>query len=355
MTTTFWLRAEVKAGERRTALTPTGAAELLALGAAVKVERCANRIFTDAEYQAVGCELVETHSWEQAPADAYILGLKELELKDSPLVHRHIYFAHVYKGQDESEQVLGRFRRGEGEIYDMEFLRDANDRRICAFGYWAGYVGAAVSVAGFYHHARSNEVFPAQCSFANKGEYLDHLRSQMGDDVAAPKALVIGAKGRCGTGAVDLFTELGIEVTQWDMAETQAGGPFQAINDFDIMVNCAYLAPGTLPFVTEDSLGVNPRLSIISDVSCDPNNPDNPIRIYDKITKLPMPIIESRVPGVFIQAVDHLPTVLPRESSEEFAGQLLPELKNLVAEGIEAPVWQRARGYYQQASARYFG
>ena len=60
---------------------------------------------------------------------------------------------------------------------------------------------------------------------------------------------------------------------------------------------------------------------MVSDVSCDPNNPDNPIRIYNQSTKLSKPIIESDVSGLYVQAVDHLPTVLPKESSEDFAGQ----------------------------------
>ena len=69
-------------------------------------------------------------------------------------------------------------------------------------------------------------------------------------------------------------------MTLWGRADTQAGGPFSAINDFDIMVNCAYLAPGTLPFVTKQSLGETPNIRIISDVSCDPNSSGNPIPIY---------------------------------------------------------------------------
>ncbi|WP_028116253.1 saccharopine dehydrogenase [Ferrimonas senticii] len=350
----FWLRAEVKSGERRSPLTPAGAATLLATGADVVVERSEERIFTDQEFAAVGCQLVRPGSWQEAPNHAYVLGLKELPVADHALVHRHIYFAHVFKGQDESAQVLGRFHRGGGQIFDLEFLRDDQDRRLCAFGYWAGYVGAAVAIAGYYHHANSDELFPAQCSYPNKVQYLQQLRALQACGTALPKVLVIGAKGRCGRGAVELCEELGITAVQWDLAETQAGGPFAAINDFDIMINCAYLAPGTAPFVTAQSLAEPRRLSIISDVSCDPNNPDNPIRIYDSITTLPQPIVPSNVDGVYIQAVDHLPTVLPKESSEEFAGLLLPHLLELARSGEGAEVWQRAATFYQNALVRYF-
>ncbi len=352
MTQTIWLRAEVKQGERRCALTPEGAAALLEAGARVVVERSEARLFEDQAYQEVGCELVASNSWEtDAPADAWILGLKELELKDTPLVHKHIYFAHAYKGQDEAPQILARFAQGGGEIMDLEFLQDENGRRVCAFGYWAGYVGAAMSVAGFYHYSQSQGPFPAQGSYNDKASYLAELRQLVDGQSEKPRALVIGALGRSGKGSVDLFEELGIEVTSWDIQETQAGGPFEAINDYDILVNCAYLAPGTKPFITEQSLGTSARLKIVSDVSCDPNNPDNPIRIYDAITYLPEPIIESRVRGIYVQAVDHLPTVLPRESSEEFAGLLLPFLLELVDPDGDHSVWDRARGFYQRAQA----
>ena len=349
MTVIFWLRSEVKLGERRTPLSPVGAKSLIDGGAKIFVERCPNRLFDEQAYLDVGCELVANNSWSQAPKEAFILGLKELELKDFPIIHRHIYFAHVFKGQDEAAQILSRFKAGGGEILDLEFLEDSAGRRVCAFGFWAGYVGAAMAVAGYYHHAKTQERFPAQVSYENKEDYLKHLRSEMADGVAKPKALVIGVNGRSGKGAVELFRELGIEVTRWGRTETQAGGPFTAINDFDIMVNCAYLSPGTLPFVTKQSLGYSPKITIISDVSCDPNSSGNPIPIYSAITKLLKPMIESDVTGLYIQAVDHLPTVLPKESSEDFSEQLLPYLQELVQGTDNSGVWAKVRDFYQRS------
>ncbi|MDA9557729.1 saccharopine dehydrogenase [Vibrio sp.] len=350
----FWLRDEVKVGEKRTALTPTGAKALLDAGAQVIVEKSEGRTFDDQEYTAVGCELVDAHSWVNAPKEAYILGLKELEEASFPLTHQHIYFAHVFKGQDESEQVLSRFNEGNGSILDLEFLQDENARRVAAFGYWAGYVGAAIGFTGFVHHQTSQQPHPAVASYPNQTLYIEELRRSLDALTEKPKVLVIGSRGRCGRGAMDLFAELGIKTISWDRKETASGGPFTGINDFDILVNCAYLSAGTPPFLTVESLGSNPRLSIISDVSCDPNNPDNPIRIYHECSKLVKPVIESDVPGVYVQAVDHLPTVLPRESSEDFAGQLLPHLIDLANDHDPQGIWQRASQTYQAALTQYF-
>ncbi|MGF1703240.1 saccharopine dehydrogenase [Photobacterium makurazakiensis] len=349
MKTLFWLRDEVKVGEHRTALTPSGARDLIAAGANVTVERSTTRIFSDQAYVDVGCELADTHSWVEAPEHAYILGLKELAEADFALKHQHIYFAHAFKGQDEARQILSRFQAGGGQILDLEFLQDELGKRVSAFGYWAGYVGAAIGLSGFIHHLQCKDDYPAVSSYPDRSQYLAALSEQVAGLSEQPRVLVIGQFGRCGRGALDLFADLGVEADGWDIEETKAGGPFIAINDYDILVNCAYLAEGTPPFITKASLGASPRLSMVSDVSCDPNNQDNPIRIYSQCTKLTKPIIESDVAGIRVQAVDHLPTVLPKESSEDFAGQLLPHLLTLCKGEDPQGVWARARDFYSSA------
>ena len=353
MNTIIWLRAENKSGEQRTPLTPQGAKELLALGAEVFVEKSPQRIVADQAYLEAGCQLVEPDSWPDAPDTAYILGLKELQQESFPLRHRHIYFAHAFKGQAEGPQILERFQQGGGKIWDVEFLRDDQGVRLVnTFSFWAGYVGAGLAVAGYYHTKGSDQPYPAQSSHPSKDSFIQDLRQSAKSEYPKPTALVIGALGRSGRGALQLLSELGLNATSWDMEETSAGGPFPAINDFDILINCAYLAPGTKPFLTPESLGERPRLQVVSDVSCDPNNPDNPLPIYSEVTTLKQPIVPSTVEGVFIQAVDHLPTVLPKESSEDFAAQLLTLLKELVVPNGDLTVWNRAQEFYEDACAK---
>lgn len=65
-------------------------------------------------------------SWKtDTPANAYVIGLKELpENDDSPLSHTHIFFAHCYKNQAGWREILNRFGAGGGTILDLEFLND---------------------------------------------------------------------------------------------------------------------------------------------------------------------------------------------------------------------------------------
>jgi saccharopine dehydrogenase (NAD+, L-lysine forming) len=95
----FWLRAEVKPNEFRTLILPEGVKALLDAGHRVSVERSTDRCVSDADFSAVGAQLVDAGTWENAPLDTIICCLKELPEVDTPLKHRHIYFAHCYKGQ----------------------------------------------------------------------------------------------------------------------------------------------------------------------------------------------------------------------------------------------------------------
>lgn len=148
---TLHARAEAKPLEHRSCLTPTTTKKLLDAGYPVLVERSSidphfARIFKDEEFEAVGATLVEEGSWETAPKDRIIIGLKELPEADTPLEHTFVHFAHCYKNQGGWEHTLARFPRGGGTLYDLEFLQDSNGRRVAAFGYHAGFAGAALAV-----------------------------------------------------------------------------------------------------------------------------------------------------------------------------------------------------------------
>jgi len=71
-----------KALEHRSALTPATTKALLDAGYTVHIERSPERIFDDSEFEAVGATMVPEGSWREAPADHFIVGLKELPEED---------------------------------------------------------------------------------------------------------------------------------------------------------------------------------------------------------------------------------------------------------------------------------
>ncbi|KAF8756019.1 Formate glycerate dehydrogenase catalytic domain-like protein [Rhizoctonia solani] len=316
---TFWLRCEKKEFERRAALTPTTAKKLIDAGFDITVSG------TRKEYSTMR-NTKKNNSWPSAPVTAPIIGLKELPVSTDPLPHTHIQFAHCYKRQGGWADVLARFYHGGGTLYDLEFLTDASGRRVAAFGYHAGFAGAA---AGCLAYAAQSEggTLGELVPYANEGKMVEAVKSVLGGRKV--RALVIGALGRCGRGAVDLFRKVGLDeddILKWDMEETAKGGPFQEILDVDIFVNCIYLSSKIPSFLTHEQInaaGKDRRLSPTVPVQVAAGNP-------------PMTVI----------SIDHLPTLLPREASEQFSSDLLPSLLEFPKRS-EARVWTEAEALFK--------
>jgi len=160
------------------------------------------------------------------------------------------------------------------------------------------------------------------------------------------------------------------------MAETAKGGPFQEILDVDIFVNCIYLTSKIPNFLTRESAiaaGKDRRLSVVVDVSCDTTNPNNPIPIYNINTTFDKPTVAVDVgcvwsdlgwhrsvadpphsrpenPALEVISIDHLPTLLPREASEQFSGDLLPSLLTFPNRANER-VWVEAEKLFKEKLA----
>ncbi|KAJ3117340.1 Saccharopine dehydrogenase [Phlyctochytrium bullatum] len=324
---------------------------------------------------SAGAKLVDAGSWRSAPSDAYIIGLKELpEGDDSPLIHHHIMFAHCFKRQQGWAEVLARFDKGKGTLLDLEFLNDQKGRRVAAFGYYAGYAGAAMGVDLWCHqqlnpydlqvmltHFASQEPYPSMKPFDNENDlnaYVAAKLKQVGmgvsgtiPNVAAaastgrklPTVMVMGALGRCGSGACDFARRVGIpedHIIKWDINETKVGGPFKEITENDIFVNCIYLSAKIPPFVTPELLQyAERRLRVLVDVSCDTTNPNNPIPVYTRCTTFDDPVehvVVENGPPLDVISIDHLPTLLPREASEFFVRDLMPSL-------LQLPDWKASQ------------
>jgi saccharopine dehydrogenase (NAD+, L-lysine forming) len=143
------------------------------------------------------------------------------------------------------------------------------------------------------------------------------------------------------------------QILKWDLEETKKGGPFPEILDVDIFVNCIYLNGPMSPFLTRKMLDEHPQraLSVLVDVSADTSNPNNPVPVYKKSTTFAEPLeyviqertdngdgVSSRRP-FSVCSIDHLPSLVPLESSSEFSEQLVRHL--MVCP--QTSVWTRAQ------------
>ena len=124
----------------------------------------------------------------------------------------------------------------------------------------------------------------------------------------------------------------------------------------DIFVNCIYLSKAGPMFVTFKDIEnhTERQLSVIADVSADTTNPNNPIPIYSINTTFAHPVVNVDVPPeskpLSVISIDHLPTMLPRESSESFSAALLESLLAL-KDRENARVWTDAEKLFKEKVA----
>lgn len=335
------MRHETRTTERRAPIVPADAARLVEHGIAVTVEESPQRVFPISTYADAGCTIAPAGSWVDAPDETYIVGLKELPDQPAALRHRHAFFGHAYKGQRDGPALLRRFTAGDGALLDLEYLVDDTGRRLVAFGYWAGYVGTALAVL----HHRGRLVPPLHPT--SMESLTGRLRSPTPGP--APKALVIGALGRSGTGARDALQAAGLTPTCWDIAETRSLD-VAALLDHDILVNAVLVTEPVVPFLTRALLAQRlRRLATIADVTCDVTAAGNVLPIYDRTTSWSEPVLrlgDGRGP-LDVIAIDNLPSLLPKESSVAFSAQLAPHLMALGDD--PARTWQRCLHIFRTA------
>lgn len=334
----LWIRAETRPTEQRAPLVPHDAAALVADGWRVTVEESATRVFTLGEYRDGGCEPAATGSWPDAPRDAVVLGIKELPESPRALEHTHVFFAHAFKGQTGAAETLARFAEGGGELLDVEYLT-VDGRRVVAFGYWAGYVGAGLGVRAA--RGRLGPVAP--------GTRADFDAMLVGPG-GPLRAVVVGAHGRSGQGACDALRVAGVEPTRWDVTHTLHLDR-SALLGHDLLVNCvASAAPGE-PFVRPEDLDrPDRRLGTVADVTCDVTSHHNRIPVNAAVTTWAEPVRVVRSDGgpLSVIAIDNLPSLLPREASIDFSAQLVAQLPDLPG---RQGAWAGARADFDAAQA----
>ncbi|KAJ6825393.1 alpha-aminoadipic semialdehyde synthase [Iris pallida] len=128
--------------ERRVPLTPAHCARLLLSGKGksgverIIVQPSTKRIYHDAQYEDVGCEVSEDLS-----ECGLILGIKQPKL-DMILPDRaYAFFSHTHKAQSENMPLLDKILAERVSLYDYERIVGDDGKRLLAFGKFAGRAG----------------------------------------------------------------------------------------------------------------------------------------------------------------------------------------------------------------------
>lgn len=339
----LWLRSEIKPGEQRAPLSPSDAGFLIKNGHTVYVESSDNRIFKNQEYQKLGCTLVDEGTWSSAPHKALILGLKYLPDQHEGLTHRHCYFSHAYNIERIFTEkpgvppLLKAFHKGGGTLYDIEFLLDDQGKRIAAFGFFAGFAGAAIGLLlGEKKWIGTND-FKLPVPFLSQEKMIKMLMNSL-DHMKRKRSLIIGSQGRCARGVKSLLNMMNIPYDEWTRKETSNPALLKTMVEYDVLYNCTYAQEKREPFLTKKCLTSSQNLSLFIDISCETSQ-NNFFPLYSEPTTFLNPVHRITLDdfNLDIIAIDNLPNALPFESSIEFSAQILPHLNDMLNDRITYP------------------
>jgi len=312
------IRREYKTNEFRTPLIPSDCKKCTENGITVYVEKSVQRCISDKEYEENGCILIDDFILLGLPkSNTLVIGIKEFDYSNLRLLPWcHLYFTHIFKNQVGSDEIIAKLTENESVIYDYEYFLNKNQKRVIAFGYWAGFIGTALGLLQYYYKSINQDIGNLKpCDTASilfeEVEYFKHFFRKINIGI-------IGVNGRSGRGSRFLLERLGISnIHGYSRASDK-----DPLKQHNIIINCIKLSPeDNNIFISEETLPEFDKLQVIVDVSCDINAKNNPIRLNYRGTTFETPVYKIS-DKIDIIAIDNLPSLLPSDSSEEFSAKL---------------------------------
>ena len=333
----IYLRSELNSNEYRCPIIPQDVNKLITAGFTIYVELSCNRIFDKIEYIKAGA-IITTEPWyAQKFQSGLIIGLKDIPNLEKLSNHNHIYFSHTFKNQKNSELILKEFKLSNSILYDLEYLLDDNNKRLIAFGYYAGFVGCCLGLMQYYTKRKTNTNIQDLKPFVSKTELINQVtRCRNLAPLTNIKIAVIGYNGRCGKGVIDVLDSLNIKYITLNKEEEKS-----KLEDFDIIYNCIVLNKSLNEVWLDKNTNFYKQITIV-DISCDYNSANNPIKLYNEATTWKEPVF-SHNKYVDIIGINNLPSLLPKDSSEEFSEILVKLLLN-----FNDKTWNKCKSIYEE-------
>ena len=366
--------------DRRVPLTPEHIVKFLKEnpGFEVYVQASEIRCYNNSSYQDLGIEVKEDIS----NCDI-LLGVKEVPIPDLIDNKTYIFFSHTIKEQSYNRELLREILKKNITLLDYEVLTDQLNRRIVAFGRYAGIVGAynGLLTYGIKHNLydlrRACECFD-----------LDDLKTEYPKIKLPPIKIIVTGGGRVAHGAMEVLDGVGIKkVSPKDFIVEQYDEPVYAQldphnynrhqeglaftdEDFfrhpeeykadflkyahqaDLLIAGAFWDPhAPVLFTKEDIRDPNFKTRVIADITCDiEGSIPTTVRsttieepFYDYSPESLSEVIPfSAEENITVMAIDYLPNELPRNASQDFGDELINNVLPLFIEGDEDQVLERA-------------
>lgn len=388
--------------ERRVAIIPKHAKRLIEeQGLEILLQSSPKRVFTSDEFEKAGVKVMDDVS--DAPV---IFGVKEIPIDYFKEGTTYMFFSHVIKGQSYNMPMLRKMMEKKVNLIEYERVADDMGRRLIFFGKFAGLAGMINSLWSFGQRMREKGIDTPFLKLKQSHKYhsLDEAKkviSEVGHEIAekglpveiSPMTIGFTGYGNVSNGAQEIASLLPVkEVSPKEFLDlkNRKGLPTNVVykvvfkesdlsrsinnsdefdledyyahpenyeSDFEqyiphlsILMNCMYWDDRYPRIVTKDYLEKlfkdgDPKLTVIGDVTCDPDGSiecthigteiEDPVFVYNPFTR--EPTMGFKGDGLLIMSVDILPSELPRESSIGFSDALFKYVKDIATADYSLP------------------
>ena len=367
--------------DNRVALTPSHLAELQRSFPQDEfvVQSSDIRAYSDETYRKAGVRV--THNVDDCDI---LFGIKEADIRTLIPNKHYFFFGHIAKMQAYNRPLLQTLMAKHITFSDYEYLVDDDNRRVCAFGWWAGIVGTYYTLRGYglrhhlYELPKPDKHFTLEkLTQALKSVELPHI-----------KVLVTG-NGRVSHGAQHILETIGaVRLTEEqfladmhvdhlsfcsadaDRLVTRNDGEEFSWDDFihhptayrsdfmrwarkaDVLVSAHFWAPEAPVYLSQENLA-DPTLRIrfIGDVTCDiqgsikstlrASTHNDPFYDYNPQNGKEEPAF-SNDSNISVMAVDTCPNALALDTSAYFGDMLMQHVLVPLLKREHSNIIQRA-------------
>ena len=350
--------------DSRVLLTPTQCKELTTKYPQLEifVQPSLSRSYKDEEYTQAGIPLKE----DLSDCDV-LVGVKEQAIETLIPNKKYFFFSHTAKEQEYNKPLLRAIIAKNIQLIDYEYLTDTSEKRVIAFGRWAGIVGAHNGILTWGKRTKRFELKAMnECKdFAEAQSYYNKV------DLGNIKIVLTGS-GRVANGSAEVLDKMKIrkisskefltkefnevvycQLETSEMFEKYANSSFNKdfykdpeayISSFekftkvsDLMINGIYWDNRAPAFFSKEDMTKNDfKIQVIADITCD-IAPDSSIPSTLFASTIAKPnfgynvttekATEPFIKGVVdMMTVDNLPNELPRDASEDFGNQFMDKV-----------------------------
>jgi len=367
--------------DNRVALTPSHLAELQRCFPQDEfvVQSSETRAYSDEAYRNAGVQVAENVD------DCDILfGIKEADIRTLIPNKHYFFFGHIAKMQAYNRPLLQALMAKHITFSDYEYLVDDDNRRVCAFGWWAGIVGVYYTLRGYglRHHLYD---LPQPDKHFTLEKLIQALKSVQ----LPPIKMLVTGNGRVSHGAQYLLEAL--NATRLTEEQFLTDGPVNGLSfcavdadhlvarndggafswdhftqnpsayhsDFmrwarqaDVLVCAHFWAPEAPVYLSQENLA-DPTLRIrfIGDITCDiqgsikstlrASTHTEPYYDYNPITGQEEPAF-SNDSNISVMAVDTCPNALALDTSAYFGDMLMQHVLVPLLKREHSNIIQRA-------------